>query len=103
MRVVLCTAPADHAESIARTLVDERVAACVNVVPGIVSIYRWKGKVSRDDEVLLLVKTRDDKLAALTEAIRRVHPYEVPEIVALAPEAGEVNPEYARWVDEETG
>lgn len=100
MRLTLCTAPAAHAESIARALVDERVAACVNVVPGVVSIYRWKGEVTRDDEVLLVIKTRDDKLAALQEAIARVHPYEVPEILTLAP--SDVNEPYARWVDEES-
>ncbi len=102
MRLVLCTAPVTAAEAIARALVEERVAACVNLVPGVVSIYRWKGEICRDDELLLVIKTRDDKLPALREAIRRVHPYEVPEIVALAPQAGEVNEEYARWVDEET-
>lgn len=99
MRLTLCTAPGASAESIARALVDERVAACVNIVPGVVSIYRWKGEVTRDDEVLLVIKTRDDKLAALREAIARVHPYEVPEIVTLAP--SDVNAAYAEWVDEE--
>ena len=100
MLLILCTAPAASAESIARALVDERVAACVNLVPGVVSIYRWKGEVTRDDEVLLVIKTRDDKLGALREAIRRVHPYEVPEIVVLSP--SEVSDAYARWVDGET-
>ena len=100
MLLLLTTTPADHAERIARALVDERVAACVNVVPGVVSIYRWKGAVTRDDEVLLVIKTRDDKLAALREAIRRVHPYEVPEIVAISPV--DVDAAYARWVDDET-
>ena len=102
MRVVLSTAPPAAAEQIARALVDERVAACVNLLPGAVSIYRWKGAVQRDEEVLLVIKTRDDKLPALREAIRRVHPYEVPELVALAPEAAEGDDAYARWVDEET-
>lgn len=100
MRLLLSTCPAAHAERIARALVDERAAACVNVVPGVVSIYRWKGEVMRDDEVLLVMKTRDDKLSALREALRRVHPYELPEIVALSP--AEVDEAYARWVDDET-
>jgi periplasmic divalent cation tolerance protein len=100
MRLTLCTAPAAHAESIARALVDERVAACVNIVPGVVSIYRWKGEVTRDDEVLLVIKTRDDKLATLREAIVRLHPCEVPEIVTLAP--SDVNAAYAQWVDAES-
>jgi periplasmic divalent cation tolerance protein len=100
MHLTLCTAPATHAESIARALVDECVAVCVNVVPGVLSIYRWKGEVTRDDEVLLVIKTRDDKIGTLREALIRLHPYEVPEIVTLAP--SDVNAAYARWVDEET-
>jgi periplasmic divalent cation tolerance protein len=100
MRVVLCNAPKDHAERIARALVEAKLAACVNLVPGIVSIYRWKGTVEREEETTLLIKTADDRVAALMEEIRKQHPYEVPEIVALP--ANEVNPAYAAWVDKET-
>jgi periplasmic divalent cation tolerance protein len=100
MRVVLCNAPRDHAERIARALVESKLAACVNVVPGVVSVYRWKGAIEREEESTLLIKTADDRVAALMDEIRKQHPYEVPEIVALP--AGEVNPAYAAWVDKET-
>lgn len=102
MRVVLCTAPLSAAEPIARALVEARAAACVNLVPGVTSIYRWQGAISRDDEILLIIKTRDEALASVHEVIRRTHPYEVPEIVALAPNAGDVNADYAKWVEAET-
>ncbi|MEO7095806.1 MAG: divalent-cation tolerance protein CutA [Polyangiales bacterium] len=100
MRVVLCNAPRDHAERIARALVEAKLAACVNVVPGIVSIYRWKGTIEREEESTLLIKTSDDRVPALMDEIRKQHPYEVPEIVALA--AAEVSPAYAAWVEKET-
>ena len=102
MRVVLCNAPPDHAERIARALVEGRFAACVNVVPAVVSIYRWKGSVTRETECTLLIKTRAEALPALMDAIRKVHPYEVPEIVALEVKPGEVNPPYLAWVRGET-
>ena len=100
MRVVLCNAPKDHAERIARALVEAKLAACVNVVPAVVSVYRWKGTIEREEESTLFIKTADDRVHALMEEIRKQHPYEVPEIVALA--ATDVNPAYARWVDQET-
>lgn len=100
MRVVLCNAPSDHAERIARALVEAKLAACVNVVPAVVSVYRWKGTIERQEESTLMIKTADDRVAALMDEIRKQHPYEVPEIVAL--EATDVNPAYARWVDQET-
>src|SRR6478672_10225785 len=83
MRVVLCNAPKDHAERIARALVESKLAACVNLVPGIVSIYRWKGATAREEETTLLIKTADDRIDALMNEIRKQHPYEVPEIIAL--------------------
>jgi periplasmic divalent cation tolerance protein len=103
MRVVLCNTPPDRAEDIARALVDKKLAACVNVVPGVTSIYRWKGAIERESESTLFIKTRDDKVPALMEEIRRIHPYEVPEIVALEVDELGVNPAYAKWVDDETG
>ena len=102
MRVVLCNAPPDRAESIARALVEQKLAACVNVVPGVISIYRWKGSIEREAESTLMLKTGDDKLPALIDAIRKIHPYEVPEIVALPVDPAGVNPDYAAWVDAET-
>jgi len=100
LRVVLCNAPPDRAEGIARALVDQRVAACVNLVPGVISIYRWKGNVEREPETTMLIKTRDDRVAALMEALKKLHPYEVPEIVVLP--VADVNAAYAQWIEDET-
>jgi periplasmic divalent cation tolerance protein len=97
--VVLSTvARAEDAERIARALVERRLAACVNVLPGLVSFYRWKGAIERDAEQLLVIKTRRDRFEALREAIVALHPYEVPEIVALPVEAGHAP--YLAWLDE---
>ncbi len=101
MRVVLCNCPPDHAERIARALVESRVAACVNAIPGVVSVYRWKGEVQRELETTLLIKTREERIADLKDAIAELHPYEVPEIVVLP--VADVNAAYAAWVVRETG
>jgi periplasmic divalent cation tolerance protein len=99
-RVVLLSTvgTAEDAERIARALVERRLAACVNVVPGLVSVYRWKGEVRRDDERLLIIKTRAAKLEALREALVTLHPYDLPELVALPIEAGHAP--YLAWLDE---
>src|SRR5688572_29532437 len=90
VRVVLITAPdLETARKLARELVEARAAACANIVPGLTSIYRWQGAVQEDAEVLVVVKTSADELAALERIVARVHPYEVPEIVALHPAAVE--------------
>jgi periplasmic divalent cation tolerance protein len=89
---------AGDAERIARALVERRLAACVNVVSGVVSVYRWKGEVRRDEERLLVLKTRAEKLEALREALVELHPYELPELVALPIEAGHAP--YLAWLDE---
>ena len=90
---------AEDAERIARALVERRLAACVNVVPGVVSVYRWKGEVCRDEELLLVIKTRAERLPALREALVALHPYELPELVALPIESG--HPPYLAWLDEQ--
>lgn len=88
IRVVLVTAPdAEAGAELARAVVGERLAACVNVVPGVRSIYRWNEAVQEDDEVLLVLKTTDERLEALTERVIALHPYDVPEVLAL-PDAG---------------
>lgn len=92
---------AADAERVARALVERRLAACVNVVPGVVSTYRWKGEVERDDEHLLVVKTRADRVEALREALVTLHPYELPELVVLPVEAGHAP--YLDWVRESVG
>jgi periplasmic divalent cation tolerance protein len=89
---------AEDAERVARALVERRLAACVNVVPGVASVYRWKGEVCRDQEWLLVVKTRGEKLQALREALVALHPYELPELVALPIEAGHAP--YLAWLDD---
>jgi periplasmic divalent cation tolerance protein len=100
VRIVLVTAPAAVADGIAEALVAARVAACVSRVDGVRSVYRWRGAVERADEVQLVVKTSDAALPRLVAQIRALHPYDVPEIVALDPQW--TLPEYAAWVESET-
>lgn len=90
----------DAALALARTLVEQRLAACVNVMDGCTSVYRWESAIECEREVPLLIKTRADQFAALQAAIRAVHPYELPEIVALGLQDG--LPEYLGWIAAET-
>src|SRR5690606_2888520 len=102
-RPLLCLATAPDrpvAERIARALVDERLAACVNILPGITSVYRWEGAVETGDEVLLLAKTMPQQLEALTARVAELHPFEVPEVIALDIEGG--LPAYLQWIAAET-
>ncbi len=95
--VVLMTAPdAEVARKIGRALVEERLAACVNIVPGVRSIYAWQGKVNDDAEVLCLMKTRRTLYPALRDRVMALHPYQVPEIIALP--VAEGNAAYLAWV-----
>jgi len=97
--VVLATVKdSAEAERIAKRLVDERLAACVNVLPNISSTYRWKGKVEHVREVLLLMKTSHEKLDRLMAKVKELHSYEVPEILALPIERG--SQEYLKWLEE---
>jgi periplasmic divalent cation tolerance protein len=88
------------AERIAHALVSERLAACVNRLPGVQSTYRWQGQVEQADEVLLMIKTTSDRLDALTVRLRALHPYELPELVAVEVRSG--LPAYLDWVVAET-
>jgi periplasmic divalent cation tolerance protein len=97
--VVLSTvARAEDAERIGRALVEAGLAACVNVLPAVTSIYRWKGTLEKEEERLLLIKTRADRFDALKQALVALHPYEVPEVLAL-PIADGHQP-YLDWLDE---
>jgi periplasmic divalent cation tolerance protein len=91
-------APSD-AERIARALVEERLAACVNVVPGVLSIYRWKGNVEQEAELILVIKTLGEKVEALNARLVELHPYELPEVVVI-PIAGGHAP-YLAWLEEQ--
>lgn len=99
--VVFITAPpGEAAERVARKLLDEKLAACVNIVPGLRSLYWWEGKVQDDAEVLLIVKTRRSLFPALVDTVRSVHPYTTPEIIALPVVAGFQG--YLDWVTAST-
>ena len=95
--VVLCTVGGrDEADRIASLVVERELAACANIVPGLISVYRWKGQVQRDEELLLVMKSRRERFEELRAAIAAVHTYEVPEIVALPLVAG--HEPYVRWI-----
>ncbi len=97
----LCTCPdADAANAIAERLLQERLCACVNLLPQVQSIYRWQGAVERAQEVLMLIKTTQARYAALEQRIAALHPYSVPEVIALPIQAG--LPAYLQWLAEET-
>ncbi|NJD55575.1 MAG: divalent-cation tolerance protein CutA [Nitrospirae bacterium] len=100
--VVLITAPNEEdAAAMAKALVEGRLAACVNIVRQIRSIYRWQGKIEDDQEVLMIAKTRKECFAELVNKVRELHTYTVPEIVALPIVAGYEG--YLGWLKEETG
>ncbi|XP_019312323.1 protein CutA isoform X2 [Panthera pardus] len=88
------------AKEIARAVVEKRLAACVNLIPQITSIYEWKGELEEDNEVLMMIKTRSSLVPALTDYVRSVHPYEVAEVIALPVEQG--NSPYLHWVRQVT-
>lgn len=103
MSVLIClsTCPdRESAEHIARSLVDARLAACVNSVPGLVSTYRWQGAIERDDEWLLIIKTTTERLDALRARLLLLHPYELPELIAV--KAADGLAAYLDWVQAET-
>lgn len=98
-RIVLCTCPdMGTAEDIANRLVAEKLAACVNILPGLTSVYLWKGVVEKDAELLLVIKTTGNAYPALEAAIRAAHPYELPEIVCAPIIAG--LPGYLKWIED---
>jgi periplasmic divalent cation tolerance protein len=101
-RILFTTVP-DRAtgERLARALVEGRLAACINIIPGVFSIYEWKDAIETSEELLLLIKTRVDLLPAAQELIGRLHPYEVPEMIVTGIEQGGLP--YLQWMDQVLG
>jgi periplasmic divalent cation tolerance protein len=100
--IVLCTAPDEPtARELARILVGEQLAACVNCLGGVSSTYVWEGKVCEETEVLMIIKTSAGRLATLSARIEALHPYEVPEVVALAVGGG--SERYLEWLGQTVG
>lgn len=100
--VVMMTAPdIASGEEIARTLVEKRLAACVNLLPGVTSFYRWEGRLHEDAEVLLIAKTHGARLPSLQEEVKAIHPYQVPEVIVLPVLYG--FEAYLNWIGESVG
>ena len=100
--LVYCTVPnADEAKSIARLLINKKLAACCNVIPGLISIYRWKGKMKEENEVLLYIKTSSRKYEQLEKEIKMIHSYSVPEIIAIP--VVNASQAYLDWIIEMIG
>lgn len=98
-RLVFCTCPdRETGLTIASALVEKRLAACANLVPGLTSVYHWQGEIQQDEEVLLLIKTPAGRFEALREAVLELHPYELPEIIAVPISEG--LPAYLNWIDQ---
>ena len=98
VQVVLCTCPSDEASSLARAILERRLAACVNVIPGVRSLYWWKGELVEDGESLLVIKATEDRLKMLEAALTELHPYDVPEMLSIGVQAGAEA--YLSWVRE---
>lgn len=100
IRVVLVTAPVSEAEKLAHTLVEEKLAACANLLPGITSLYWWEGKLNRDSETLIVFKARSQNMKKLLARLKQLHSYKVPEFLALP--VREANPDYIKWAATES-
>ena len=99
--IVLTTLPGDFdCRAFGRTVVEDRLAACVNILPAMESVYRWEGRVEQETERQLLIKTSRDRIVALWDRIREMHPYETPEFVVLSIQDG--SDAYLRWIGEST-
>jgi periplasmic divalent cation tolerance protein len=102
IRLIYTTfASAQDAETCGGALVEQGVAACVNILPEMVSVYAWQGEIRRDREAVMIVKTRAGRLADTLSALEQTHPYETPALIVLTPES--VNAPYADWLRQQTG
>ncbi|MEM7467698.1 MAG: divalent-cation tolerance protein CutA [Pseudomonadota bacterium] len=98
--LIFCTCPnEDAARKVATAVVERRLAACVNIIPGVRSIYRWEGAIADDQEHLLLMKTNESQIDPLVEFVEQIHPYELPEIIAVNIEHG--LGKYLTWIEDE--
>uniref|UniRef100_A0A0N4ZJW3 Divalent-cation tolerance protein CutA n=1 Tax=Parastrongyloides trichosuri TaxID=131310 RepID=A0A0N4ZJW3_PARTI len=99
--VIYVTVPKmEVAKTIARNVVESKLAACVNIIPGVTSVYSWKGNIEEDQELLLIIKTKTNLLEELKKEIVKIHPYEVPEFISLPIEHG--SEPYLKWIGEQT-
>ena len=99
VRVIFVTAPHAEAEGLARKLLEERLVACANLLPGVTSLYWWENKIQRDGEVLIVMKTTRKNVAKLLRRVKELHSYKVPEFLTLSVHEG--NPDYIKWVGTE--
>lgn len=97
--ILVTTDSSDSAQRIGQSLVNKKLVACCNIVSNIKSIFRWKGKIDKSDEVLLILKTKKDVFQKVVQEVRNLHPYEVPEIIALPIVYG--NKDYLGWIEKE--
>jgi periplasmic divalent cation tolerance protein len=98
-QIILCTCPdIECAKAIAQHLVKEKLAACVNIIPNIISVYRWQDEIQSDNEVQLIIKTQTNKFNDVADEIKRLHRYDTPEIIAMNIQQGDNN--YLNWITE---
>ncbi|WP_445366480.1 divalent-cation tolerance protein CutA [Methylomonas sp. BW4-1] len=97
-QLILCTCPdLEVADKLAGTLITQKLAACVNILPGVRSVYEWQGEIEIAQEHLLLIKSHQDRYAAIEATLKSLHPYQLPEIIAVAIESGSLD--YLKWID----
>jgi periplasmic divalent cation tolerance protein len=100
-QLVFCTCPdRESAQLIAEQLVGQKLAACVNILPGVISVYRWQGNIEESDEHMLVIKTVSDAFEELANTINELHPYELPEVIGVPIESGSLD--YLNWISENT-
>ncbi|UCD16310.1 MAG: divalent-cation tolerance protein CutA [Candidatus Zixiibacteriota bacterium] len=99
-RVAFVTIAADKAEELSERLVENQLAACVNIVKDICSVYRWDGEVTKDNESLMIIKTAANKIESMIKFVKENHPHDIPEVISL--DIAEGNPDYLNWVHKET-